>query len=205
MKRLRLPIVAIACVTALAPGARAQPLETAGATTCDVRAFAIDPDPRGTNVRSAPRANASVIGHLVPLTRIERDTLVGVEFDIVGSKDGWLLIRNGRPEGGLILDAAHKADGRGWISGRLAATTLALPAFRSAPHRDAPEVARLMGDISGPDGSWGPYSVAISVVHGCQGGYIDVTVTPPRGKPVRGWSYKPCAAQLTTCDGGMTE
>jgi hypothetical protein len=205
MARPRHLVVTLAGSLALGSAAAAQPLETAGATTCDVRAFANDSDPRGTNVRSAPRADAPIIGRLAPLTRIERDTLVGVEFDIVGSKNGWLLIRNGRPEGGLTFDAAHAADGRGWISGRLAATTLALPAFRSAPRRDAPQIARMMGDFSGSDGGWGPYSVAMSAVHGCQGGYIEVTVTPPRGKPVRGWSFKPCAAQLTTCDGGMPE
>jgi len=202
---LRWGLAMLPAVLAVGCPAMAQPLETNGATSCEVRAFAIDPDPKGSNVRSAPRPNAPIVGHLKPLTRIERDTLVGVEFDIVGSRDGWLLIRNGRPEGGLTLDAAHARDGRGWISGKLAATTLALPPLRSEPRRDAPEVAHLMGDGSGPDGSWGPYSVAITTVHGCQGGYIDVTVTPPKGKPVRGWSYKPCAAQLTTCDGGMTE
>ena len=34
------------------------------------RGFSIDPDPKGTNVRSAPRANAPVIGRLAPRTRI---------------------------------------------------------------------------------------------------------------------------------------
>ena len=70
MKRLRLPIVAIACMTALAPGrACATPGNGRRHDMRRALAFAIDPDPRGTNVRSAPRANASVIGHLVPLTK----------------------------------------------------------------------------------------------------------------------------------------
>ena len=90
MPRPRPLVVALAGVVALAPPVLAQPLETAGATTCDVRAFANDVDPKGTNVRSGPRADAPIIGRLAPLTRIERDTLVGVEFDIVGSKNGWL-------------------------------------------------------------------------------------------------------------------
>jgi hypothetical protein len=42
-------------------------------------------------------------------------------------------------------------------------------------------------------------------VHGFQGSYIEVTATPIGGKPVRGWSYKPCSSQLTTCDGGISE
>jgi hypothetical protein len=65
------------------------PLDTAGAMQCEVRGFAIDRDPKGTNVRSAPRANAPIIGHLVPMTRIGGDEYSGVEFDIVAFKDGW--------------------------------------------------------------------------------------------------------------------
>ena len=53
--------------------------------------------------------------------------------------------------------------------------------------------------------SWGPDSVTVSAVHACQGDYIEVTATPIGGKPVRGWSFKPCSSQLTTCDGGITE
>ena len=184
---------------ALAPiAATAQPLDAAGATQCSVRGWAKDPDPKGTNVRSAPRADAPIIGRLAPMMRITRDDTTGVEFDIVAFRDGWLLIQNGS-DGGLKLDAAHDADGRGWISAGLVGTQLRTIAFRAAPRRDAMEIAHLIGD------SWGPDSVKVSAVHGCQGPYIEVTATPIGGKPVRGWSYKPCSSQLTTCDGGITE
>ena len=71
------------------PQAQAQtsvPLDMAGAAQCEVRGFAIDRDPKGTNVRSAPRANASVIGRLVPMICVDKDEYSGVEFDIVGFK-----------------------------------------------------------------------------------------------------------------------
>jgi hypothetical protein len=45
----------------------------------------------------------------------------------------------------------------------------------------------------------------VSAVHGCQGTYLEVTATPIGGKPARGWSDKPCASQLTTCDGVITK
>jgi hypothetical protein len=185
---------------ALAAGttAAAQPLDTGGATQCEVRGFAIDRDPKGTNIRSAPRPNARIIGQLVPMIRIGGDEYSGVEFDILAFKDGWFLIKNGSNDG-LKLDAAHKDDGRGWISVRLVGVQLRVPAFRSAPRRDAPEIAHLIGD------NWGPDSVTVSAVHGCQGPYMEVTATPIGGKPMRGWSYKPCSLQLTTCDGGVTE
>ena len=146
-------------------------------------------------MRSAPRADAAIIGRLAPLTKIAADEWTGVEFDIVGSKDGWLLIENPNPADGLKLDAAHAADGRGWISGKLVGTQLAARPFRSAPRRDAPVLMHLWGD------NWAPDSVSVSAVHGCDGKYVEVTAKPPGSKSMRGWSYGPCSLQLTTCDG----
>jgi hypothetical protein len=181
--------------------AAAPPLDTAGASQCETRGYAKDTDPKGTNVRSAPRADAAIVGRLAPLTKIAADEWTGVEFDIAGSKDGWLLIKNPTPGDGLKFDAAHAADGRGWISGRLVGTQLTTGTFRSAPRRDAPVLPYLVGD----NYNWGPDSVPVSAVHGCDGKYVEVTATPPDGKPLRGWSYAPCANQLTTCDGWRLE
>lgn len=175
------------------------PLETTGATSCQVRAFAIDRDPKGSNLRSAPRTDAPIIGHVPPLSNIGQNTWTGAEFEIIGSKDGWLLVHNGEQDGDLKFDAAHAGDGRGWLSARLVGTTLRVAAFRSAPRRDATLVARMAGD------NWGPDSVTVSAVHACQGDYIEVTTAPIGGRPMRGWSFKPCSSQLTTCDGGITE
>jgi hypothetical protein len=173
--------------------ADAAPVDTTGAAQCQARGYAKDSDPKGTNVRAAPRADAVVIGRLAPLTKIAADEWTGVEFDIVGSKDGWLLIENPNPADGLKLDAAHASDGRGWIWGGLVGAQLAARPFRSAPRRDAPVLLNLWGD------NWAPDSVHVSVVHGCEGEYVEVTATPPGGKPLRGWSYGPCSLQLTTC------
>jgi hypothetical protein len=106
------------------------PLDTVGATACEVRGFAIDHDPKGSNVRSAPRANVPIIGHLVPTIRVSGDEYSGVEFDIVAFKDGWFLVENGNNDG-LKLDAAHNDDGRGWISVRLVGVQLRVVALRS--------------------------------------------------------------------------
>ena len=157
MRTPRLPIVLLGLGLATTQAAAA-PLETAGGTQCDVSGFSIDPDPKGTNVRSAPRANAPVIGRLAPRTRITPDEIVGVTFDIVASKDGWLLIRNGNPAKDFVLDAASAEDGRGWVSGRLVGTTLGAAALRTAPRRDAP----LVIDLSAPGRS--PESTAVSVI-----------------------------------------
>ena len=181
------------------PGApvQAQPVDTAGATTCDTVGFTLDPDPKGTNVRSAPRADAPVIGRLQPRHYLEYDKrsgeVVGQSFSIIGSKDGWLLIRDveadvdkeGQPFGAFA--------GPGWVSGRLVGMQLGAWTLRAAPRRDAPVIARMAGNHS-------PSSAAVKTVHGCQDKYVEVTAVPLNGKPLRGWSWKPCASQLTVCD-----
>lgn len=190
----------LAGVVILSDGrAQASPVDTSGASACKARGFSTDPDPSGTNVRSAPRANAPVIGRLAPRVRLAPGEYTGVEFEIVGSKDGWLLIRNAKPETDIKWQTANEAadrpsEARGWISGRLVGVTLASEPLRAAPRRDAAIVAHLSGT------NWGPDSVGVSVVHACQDEYVEVTATPIGGKPLRGWSWRPCSNQLTTCD-----
>lgn len=174
--------------------ASAAPLDTTGASQCRVRGYSTDIDPAGTNVRSAPRADAPVIGRLAPRTPLGPNTYEGVEFEVVGSKDGWLLIQKPDPKLGLKLDAANAADGRGWMSGRLVGVVLGNRSLRVAPRREAPVVADLLGSDRGPD------SFLVSTVHACDGKYLEVTGTWI-GKPLRGWSLSPCSNQLSTCDG----
>jgi hypothetical protein len=192
MRAPRLPIVLLGFSLATTQAAAA-PIETAGATQCEVTGFSIDPDPKGTNVRSAPRADALVIGHLAPRVRVTPVETTGVTFKILGAKDGWLLIRDGYPSTDFTLDPANAEDGRGWVSGRLVGTTLVAVYLRTAPRWDASAVANFGGPGSSPE------SVVVSTVHGCRGKYVEVTGTPLNGKAVRGWSYGPCAAQLTSC------
>jgi hypothetical protein len=175
--------------------ASAAPLDTTGASQCWTRGYSTDIDPAGTNVRSAPRADAPVIGRLAPRTLLGPGTYEGVEFEVVGSKDGWLLIQKPDPKSGLKLDAANAADGRGWISGRLVGAVLGNRSLRAAPRREASVVADLSGPNRGPD------SFLVSSVHACDGKYLEVTGTWGGGKPLRGWSLSPCSNQLSTCDG----
>lgn len=196
--RMRSILLAFALPLLAAVPSLAQTVETTGVTKCDIVGFSTDRDPNGTNVRSAPRVSSVVIGHLAALQYPGNDPragiMVGQAFRIAGSKDGWLLIadvepfedRQGRPVNGFV--------GPGWVSGALVGVQLGAQTLRAAPRHDAPILARLVGD------SWGPDSAAVTVVHGCQDKYVEVTATPHGGKPLRGWSWLPCASQLTTCD-----
>lgn len=181
-------------LVAIQVAAQAAPLDTSGASQCQVRGFATDFDPKGTNVRGAPRADAPIIGRLAPPALIAPGFHEGVEFEIVGSKDGWLLIQNPDPKSGMTLDPAHAADGRGWISGKLVSATPGRRELRTAPHRDAPLVA----DLDGP--TFTPVAFIVKIAHGCRGRYLEVTLEGTPGKPMRGWILAPCSNQRTTCD-----
>ena len=175
----------------------AHAIETAGASRCAIRGYLSDRDPKGTNVRAAPRANAPVIGLLPPQSRLENeDEIVGVAFEIIGSKDGWLLIQN--PDRGAL-------GGPGWISGRLVGFTIGSPRLLASPADNAKTVASLQ--FSGDEGV-GPDSFEVRQVHACQGHFAEVTIRlapsikpqPGMDKPLRGWVGKVCSNQLTTCD-----
>src|SRR5256885_9521730 len=81
-------VVTFGCAFALGSmTATAQPLDSGGATPCEVRGWVQDPDPKGTNVRAAARANAPIIGHVAPMVRLTPSDITGTEFDIVAYKD----------------------------------------------------------------------------------------------------------------------
>ena len=194
--------IILATVSLLVPPALAAPVETAGASQCKSRGYLKDTDPHGTNVRAAASANAPVIGHLPPLARIEPSSndLVGAEFDIIGAKDGWLLIRDAHAGS----DDKLVFTGPGWVSGRLVSLTLGGDTLRDAPDVDAKMIAKLSGELK--DGSaYGPDSYEVVTVHGCSSHFVDVTIRlarslAPNAKPMRGWDERACSTQLTTCD-----
>ena len=195
-------IAATAPAAATAQAAATVPVDTAGATQCTLEGFLTDTDPKGTNLRSAPRADAPVIGHLPPQFKLEGgDVTVGAEFEIVGSKNGWLLIRNAdvTPQN----EDLKIFPGPAWLSGRLAGFTIGSLELRAAPADDAPVVAKLMGEL--PDGSgYGADLFKVLQVHSCQGHFAEVTILAapdidPHAKPLRGWVGHVCSTQLTTC------
>lgn len=193
-------VVGVSAVLALsALPVRAAQLDTAGASRCSTHAYLNDPDPKGTNVRAAPSAKAPVVGRLPPRAPMEDapSEIVGVEFEIVGSKDGWLLVRD--PDRGAFK-------GPGWIFGGLVSGTLGGAKLLAAPAGNAKVVASLqhLGETA-----IGADSFEVLQVHACQGHYVDVTVRlapsiePYPGlpkQPMRGWVAKMCSTQLTTCD-----
>jgi len=179
--------LAIAVLVAHLPPAQA-------ADTCSGRAYLTDPDPKGTNVRAEPRADAPIIGRLPPLLKLTDVDTVGVEFEMSDTRNGWLLIRNAErddPNGRSRTFAIA-----GWVWGGLISMTAGDGRLRSGLSEEAPVLAWLMDRDKG----WGPDSFEIKIVHACAGLFAEVTVAPPSGKRMRGWIGHFCSSQLTTCD-----
>jgi len=91
-----------------------------GETTCEIEGWSIDTDPKGTNVRAAPSVKARVVGKL-PAYAVRHDTYsFGIEFQIIGSHNGWLKITGAKDDpnrSGKPLRRTYA--GTGWIAGNL--------------------------------------------------------------------------------------
>ena len=174
---------------------------------CTISGFLSDPNPNGIDVRSAPRADAPVIGHLPPPAPLYpgNSERFGAEFNILGVRDGWLLISEADVEFNDQVKVVFK--GPGWIPGDKVGFIIGSQELREAPANDAKVIARLSGKEK--DGTvYGSDSYRTLRVHACQGHFVEVTIAPPhgvRGQPLRGWLNKVCSNQKTTCDSSVAD
>jgi len=113
--------------TAETAGARTVAVQTATAqpsvVTCAATVYVNDPDPNGTNVRSAPGAKSKVVA-----TITDSDS----ELDITGSSGDWLRVRQVRS-----VDGKATFKGEGWVF----ASLVAVRARGSAVLRATPDAA----------------------------------------------------------------
>jgi hypothetical protein len=186
-------IALAACLTA-AP-ARAATVDTTGVTACSLSGWSNDPDPAGLNIRIGPRADAEIIGR-VPPARAQGSDSYAAEFEIVGSRNGWFLVRAvkfadyGSGKGDRAVFA-----GPGWVFADKVRFMINRAAVRGAPADNAPVLARLRS----ADDSAGPDSAFIDHVFGCSGAFADAAVHMEGQRPVRGWVTGICSNQVTTC------
>lgn len=171
------------------------PVDTSGATACAIAGWSSDSDPAGLNVRAAPRLDAAVIARVPPPEQQDGDSYAA-EFRIMGSRDGWLLVRDVR----VVDYGSGKGDrlvfaGPGWVFGDKVRFTINRPELRRAPKADGAISAKLQSR----DGSSGPDSAIIDHVHSCSGTYAEVTAHLTGEPPRRGWVTGICSNQVTTC------
>jgi hypothetical protein len=170
-------------------------VDTTGVTACALSGWSNDPDPNGLNIRTAPRADAEIIGR-VPPAKMQAGDSYAAEFDIVGSRNGWFLVRGvkyrdyGAGKGDRVLFA-----GPGWVFADKVRFTINRVEVRTAPVDSAPVATKLRS----ADDSAGPDSAFIDHVFGCSGAFVEASVHMD-GKPaVRGWVTGICSNQVTTC------
>ncbi len=178
---------------------RAAPGVDASVRLCWFKGYLQDKDPAGTNLRAAPNARAEVLAR-VPNRRDEAGIMIAPEFQVIGSKDGWFLVRNMRWEG-YDLPGAPIFSGTAWVSAALVGAVMEDIDLRQRPEPKSPLVMKLRG--KGPDGQeWSAGDLKVQRMHGCSGSMVDVTFELPGKKTARGWASGACANQVTTCGGG---
>ena len=189
-------------------------------TTChDIIGQLIDPAPEGRNVRAGPSVTAERIGLLPPPLSAEQvpnwGSEVRVEFEIIGSANGWLHIRAARYDqdkaGTSVPDVFA---GEGWISGRDVLVTVqtqlgfAAPSHSSAILIDGRPDVFFEGwrqrRIAGCDGQWvlidwaAPPDVYPDPQ---QARWRDEAISSHRPLTLRAWSAGVCNNMETSCDG----
>jgi hypothetical protein len=184
----------LACFLTPAPVIAAT-VDTAGAAACALSGWSSDPDPAGLNIRSAPRADAEIVGRVPPPQEQAGDTYAA-EFRIIGSRNGWFLISSvtfrdyGGGNGDRVLFS-----GPGWVFADKVRFLINRAEVRASPAENAPVLARLRT----PDDTSGPDAAAIDHVFGCSGAFAEAAVHMEGQRPVRGWVTGICSNQVTTC------
>ena len=187
-------VIGVACSLPMAAGIAAT-VDTAGVAACAIYGWSSDPDPHGLNIRAAPRADAETISR-VPLPEEQAGDNYAAEFDIIGSRNGWFLIRGVRfRDYGSDKGERPLFSGPGWVFADKVRFLINRPEVRGAPTGDAPVLAKLRT----PDGTAGPDSANIDHVFGCSDAFADVAAHMEGQRPVRGWVTGICSNQVTTC------
>jgi hypothetical protein len=156
-------IASAACLSATP--ATAANVNTTGLTACSLSGWSNDPDPAGLNIRISPRADAEIIGR-VPPARAQGGDSYAAEFDIIGSRNGWFLVRAvkfadyGSGKGDRAVFA-----GPGGVFADKVRFMINRAEVRGAPADNAPVLAKLRS----ADDSAGPDSAFIDHVYGCSG------------------------------------
>ncbi len=176
---------------------QAQETGATNATICRMRAWSIDTDPDGQNVRAGPGTEYAVIGRLPPPQQIGGESFA-TEVSIVGSQNGWFRIDEATINN-YIVDTGPDLvfEGDGWLSGQLLGISVEGSALFTEPSRRAPLA---LDPHENPELRQGPDYPGLELerLHACMGDWAEVEVTD-LGKRARGWTDDICSSQVTTC------
>lgn len=164
MKLKAAGLISVALLMVITSTARAQ------GATCLVTAYLNDPDPKGTNIRSAANAKSEVIATITDLDS---------QVDIIGSSGDWLRVRKVRS-----LEGTVSFNGDGWIFASLLAVRARHGAvLHATPERTAAHVMNLLDED-------------VLTLRACRGEWLQVKHHTTTGWIERD---SRCANPVTTC------
>ncbi|MBR8827526.1 MAG: SH3 domain-containing protein [Gomphosphaeria aponina SAG 52.96 = DSM 107014] len=143
------------------------------AQVCQTRAYVIDPDPQGLNVRNQPNSQSEIIGNLPLYT----------EVNVLEHQNNWLFISPINPE---LQEVDFQ--GEGWVyASLLGLNTRGYNSNNVALYSEPRETSEVVG--------YAESSSSVTMVS-CSGEWVLV-----RSKNIQGWlnPEEQCAAALTTC------
>ena len=175
----------------------------------DITGYLYDEAPAGRAVHARPEAASPVLGRVAPPDRDPKGVYdVAVGFDILASRDGWLLIEGAADDPALTERAARAMySGRGWIRSERVSVGLqtrqafAEPRHSSALLVEAVEPAALddLVEIAACDGHWVLARWRPSQPSTMR--YEPAAVIAADPLTLEAWATGICNIQETSCDG----
>ena len=140
-------------------------------TSCQAKAYVIDSDPKGLNVRRSPNARSSILGQLPLHTEVE----------ILASQDNWLLVSP------LVSEETPFPE-KGWVFAPLLGLYTKGYGQKSVPLYDQPtEISKIVGQV--------PSDSEVTLLD-CSGTWVRVKTSH-----FKGWleARQQCSSPFTTC------
>lgn len=174
---------------ALAPHAFAASVTVpADTTTCKLEGWSTDKDPKGLNVRAAPNASAPILAKLPPRPQADNGSLA--QFEVIGFKDGWVLIKGASyGDYGDPPPATPLYSGMGWVHGSRVGGEMLGGENLVGLYAEPKDSAKRLPRPASIDG------IEVKALLGCTGSWAKVDTNMGVG-----WANGLCANQVTTCN-----
>lgn len=185
---LRAVLAAVASLS-LGPHAFAASVSVPPDTTiCKLEGWSTDKDSKGLNVRAAPNASAPILAKLPPRPQAENGSLA--QFQIVGFKDGWVLIKGASyGDYGDPPPATPLYPGMGWVHGSRVGGELVGGQNVIGLYAEPKASAKRMPRPAGVE------EIEVKALIGCTASWAKIDSNIGAG-----WVDGLCANQVTTCN-----
>ena len=147
-----------------------------GAVACEGSVYTVDPDPKGTNVRSAPQKKSPV---LIVIPNDPEATVV----ELSASSEDWVLIHSAQG-----IASGFRFQGEGWVHAPLLAVRAVHRTGRKVPLYSKPDTGSSVIEIYAGETE--------ARLAGCMGRWMQVRIGKQKGWLAPG-DY--CGNPVTTC------